>query len=157
MTTVVSRTVRSVPFRSARDTWQCIIDVLTAAVSGSAPRSELESVMGIAASIITEKSPGQAPIVVLGGGPRVRVYCLYDESALEADAQNEAPLSFDPLEGDWKISLPCPADDLAWVSAALQRKTQRVLARDAAEGISVPAARAQPSTFELNIGEFMKP
>ena len=156
MTTVVSRNVRSVPFRSARDTWQCIIDILTTA-GGTDARPELERVVGIAASIITEKSPEQAPIVVLGGGPRVRIYCLYDESALEADARNEAALSFNSLDGDWKISLPCKAEDLAWVSAALQAKTARVLARDATEGIAVPAVRSQSTTFEVNIGEFMKP
>lgn len=156
MTTVISRTIRSVPFRSARDTWQCIVDMLTASGS-SAHRGELESVLGIAASIITEKSPEAAPIVVLGGGPRLRIYCLYDESALEADAYNEASLSFSPLEGSWTVSLPCPADDLAWVTEALQRKTLHVTARDEAEGIEVPAAKAQTSTIELNVGEFMKP
>ena len=156
MTTVVTRTIRSVPYRSARETWQCIVDILTVG-GGLDHRAELERVMGIAASIITEKSPDQAPIVVLGGGPRVRIYCLYDESALEADVHNEAPLSFDPMEGDWTVSLPCPADDLAWVSEALQKRTLRVTARDQAEGIEVPVARAQTSTFELNVGEFMKP
>jgi len=156
MTTVISRTIRSVPFRSARETWQCIVDILTAS-GGSAHRDELKSVMGIAAAIITDKSPNQAPIVVLGGGPRVRIYCVYDESALEVDSHNEAPLSFGVLEGSWTVSLPCRTDDLAWVTEALQRKTPRVTAREETEGIEVPVAKVQASTFELNVGEFMKP
>jgi hypothetical protein len=154
MTTVVSRTIRAVPFRSARDTWQLIVDILTAA-GGASYRPELESVAGIAAAVITEKSPERAPIVVSGGGPRVRIYCLYDESALDGDTQNEQGLSFDALGEDWSVSLPCPAPDLTWVTEALEKKTPRVQVRDAADGIAVTAAKGD-SAFELSIGEFMK-
>lgn len=155
-TSVVSRTVRSVPFRSARDTWERIVDILTAA-GGSEHRAGLLSITGIAAAMITEKSTEHAPIVVFGGGPRVRIYCRFDDAALEGDSQNETGLSFNPLEGDWSISLPCPADDLEWVREALSRKTPRVSARDAAEGIVVALGKAAAASFEVNIGEFMKP
>jgi hypothetical protein len=154
MTSVVTRTIRAVPFRSARDAWRLIIDILTAA-GGAAHRSELDSVAGIAAAVITEKSPEQAPIVVVGGGPRVRIYCLYDESALEADTQNEQSLSFDPLGEDWTVSLPCPSADLTWVTAALGKKTLRVQARNATDGIAVPVEKDE-SAFELSVGEFMR-
>lgn len=155
-TTVVSRTVRSVPWRSARDTWERVVDILTAA-GGSAHRAELLSITGVAAALVTEKVTAQAPIVVSGGGPRVRIYCLFDDAALEGDGENETALSFNPLEGDWSISIPCPADDLEWVSAALSRKTPRVIARDTAEGIAVARGKASTRSFEVNIGEFMKP
>lgn len=155
-TTVVSRTVRSVPWRSARDTWERVVDILTAA-GGAAHRAELLSITGVAAAMITEKATAHVPIVVSGGGPRVRVYCLFDEAALDGDGENETALSFNPLEGDWSISLPCPADDLDWVSEALSRKTPRVVARDAAEGIAVARGKAATGSFEVNIGEFMKP
>jgi hypothetical protein len=70
------------------------------------------------------------PVVVCGSGPRVRIYCLYNEDAVEGDDANEAALSFHPTTGDWKISLPCPADDLSWVRDALKAKSKRITARD---------------------------
>lgn len=154
MSTVISRSIRSVPYRSALGTWQRILDVLTAA-GGSGPRATLESIAGIASAIITEKSPQESPIVVLGGGPRVRIYCLYDDSAIEDDSHSEQVLSFNPFDGDWSVSLPCPAADLGWVATALAQKTQRVRARDAAEGIAVPATESR-AALEIDVGEFMK-
>jgi hypothetical protein len=63
-------------------------------------------------------------------GPRVRIYCLYNDDAVEGDDANETALSFDPTDGDWHMSLPCPAEDLSWVSNALKGKCKRVTARD---------------------------
>lgn len=153
---VVSRTVRSVPFRSAGSTWERIVNILTAG-GGSEHRAELLSITGVAAAMITERSTEQAPIVVFGGGPRVRIYCIFDETALEGGGENETGLSFNPLEADWSISLPCPADDLEWVREALSRKTSRVSVRDAAEGIVVARGKTAVSSFDVNVEEFMKP
>jgi hypothetical protein len=60
----------------------------------------------------------------------VRIYCLYNEDAVEGDDANETALSFDPTDGDWYMSLPCPAEDLSWVQNALKGKSKRVTARD---------------------------
>jgi hypothetical protein len=39
-------------------------------------------------------------------------------------------LPFDATAGDWKMSLPCPVDDLSWVQRALSSKSTRISARD---------------------------
>ena len=73
-----------------------------------------------------------SPIVVHGSGPRVRVYCLYDEDAIAGDNAKEDALSFNAMESNWHMSLPCQATDLTWVQAALNKIASRVTARDLA-------------------------
>lgn len=126
--TVVSRTLRAIPHRSASDTWNLIVDLL--APSAGKARSELQSVIGTTSSLIAEEVMTEAAIVVYGAGPRVRIYCLYNEDALEGDKASESTLSFVPTDGDWKLSLPCPSDDLQWVQKALKTKSSRITARD---------------------------
>ena len=129
MVTVARRTFRSTPERSALATWTAIVDLLTQGKTGEA-RAELLSVAGVAARIIADHAPGDAAIVVTCDGPRTRIYCLYDDDAIAGSGANEDPLGFDPLNGDWRVSLPCPADDLTWVQAALGRHSRRITARD---------------------------
>ena len=125
---VIARRFASIPERTAMATWKAI-SALLATDSTSDPARELASVAGIASSLITREAM-TAPLVVYGSGPRVRIYCLYNEDAIEGDDANEAPLSFDATAGDWKISLPCPADDLQWVQNSLSAKSTRISARD---------------------------
>ncbi|MFZ1991934.1 MAG: hypothetical protein WAW96_19435 [Alphaproteobacteria bacterium] len=129
MSTVASRTFRSNPQRDALQTWNAIVDLLTRGKT-SANRAELLSVGGIVASVIAEQGPKVAPIVVTCDGPRTRIYCLYDEDAIDGSDANEDELGFDPLIGDWRLSLPCPEDDLGWVKAALKKHSSRITARD---------------------------
>ena len=107
MTTVVSRTFRSSPHRDALQTWDAIVELLTQGKDGTA-RSELRAVAGVAASLIADQAPKSAPIVATCDGPRTRIYCLFDEDAIDGDDANEEVLGFEPLKGDWGVSLPCP-------------------------------------------------
>jgi hypothetical protein len=129
MSTVIRRTFRSTPQRDALRTWTAIVDLLTQGGTGSA-KNELLAVSGCAASIITERGPKDAAIVVTCDGPRTRIYCIYDDDAVEGSDANEDALGFDPLKGDWQVSLPCPADDLKWLQNALKKHSSRVTARD---------------------------
>jgi hypothetical protein len=129
MTTVARRTFRSNPQRDALQTWTAIVDLLTQGKTGAA-RTELLAVDGVAASVIAEQAPKDAAIVVTCDGPRTRVYCLYDDDTIEGSDANEEVLGFDPLKGDWRVSLPCPADDLDWVQGALKKHSNRITARD---------------------------
>lgn len=129
MTTVVRRTFTSTPGRDASSTWAAIVDLLTQGRTGAA-RTELLAVSGIAASVITDQAPKGSPITVTCDGPRTRIYCLYDDDAIDGSDTNEDPLGYDPLEGDWRISLPCLADDLDWVQRALKKHSNRITARD---------------------------
>jgi hypothetical protein len=125
---VVARTFVSIPVRSARETWNAICN-LVAPNANSAAAREICSVAGVAASLIAREAM-TAPIVVYGSRPRVRIYCLYHTSAIEGDGSNESALAFDATEGDWQMSLPCPADDLTWVQPELAQRSQRISARD---------------------------
>jgi hypothetical protein len=129
MSTVASRTFKSTPERDAARTWTAIVDLLTRGKWGNT-RNELLAVAGIAASVIADQAPKGAAITVTCDGPRTRIYCLYDEDAVEGSDANEDPLGFDPLNGDWRVSLPCVAEDLPWVQNALKKHGDRVTARD---------------------------
>jgi hypothetical protein len=128
MTTVASRTFNSTPRRDAHQTWTAIVDLLTERATTSA-RSELLAVAGVAASVIADQAPRDAPIVVTCDGPRTRIYCVYDDDAIDGSGANETPLGFEPLKGDWRVSLPCLPDDLAWVQRVLKKHTNQVTAR----------------------------
>lgn len=150
MATVARRKFRSSPDRDALATWNEIVGVLTK--SNTDPRSELESVAGIASSIIADKACEGVPITVRCDGPQTRIYCLYDDDAIEGSDANEDILGFDPLKGDWSISLPCEADDLAWVQSALKQKSTRITARDKSEAKKQAAESTQTSAaLELDI------
>ena len=129
MATVSRRTFRSSPHRDAGATWSAIVDLVS--TPGSEARAALDDVAGIAASVIADRTCSSSPIVVSCEGPQTRIYCLYDVDAVDGSDANEDTLGYDPLKGEWSVSLPCQADDLDWVSAALARKGKRVIARDA--------------------------
>lgn len=149
----VRRTIRSIPYRDSVSTWRHIVALLTQDKNAAAA-AELEAVAGVAESVIADGAVQNAPIVVTCDGPRTRIYCTYDEDALDESEASEEPLSFDSLQGDWAVSLPCHADDLTWVQRALRGMSTRVTARDAAAGFDVAeGAQAQPAdnalTFNL--------
>lgn len=132
MATVVSRSFRSTPHRDAHDTWAAIVKLLTRGGGGSS-QDELMAIAGVAASVIADQAARDAAIIVTCDGPRTRIYCLYDEDAIDGGDANEDPLGFDPLKGDWRVSLPCLVDDLSWVQGALAKSSARITARDSTE------------------------
>lgn len=136
MGTVASRTFRSGPQRDSSQTWTAIVDLLTRGNNGT-NRTELLSVAGIAASVITERGPKDSAIIVTCDGPRTRIYCLYDEDAMDGADANEDALGFDPLNGDWRLSLPCPETDLGWVNSELKKYSPRITARDGDTGTDI--------------------
>src|SRR5690606_30127682 len=147
--TVASRMFASTPARDALQTWHAIVALLTRG-KNSAARDELLAVAGIAASVIADQAPKDAPIVVTSDGPRTRIRCLYDDDAIEGSDANEDALGFDPLKGDWRLSLPCQADDLDWVRKALAKHSTRITARDLEEAASDGAAGATAQTLTFD-------
>ncbi|BCH26849.1 hypothetical protein [Mesorhizobium sp. L-8-3] len=151
MSTVASRTFQSTPGRDALATWNAIVDLLTKGTAGAA-RTELLAVGGVAASIIADQAPRDAAITVTCDGPRTRIYCLYDDDAIDGGGANENALGYDPLKGDWRVSLPCEIDDLAWVQAALKKHSTRITARDREKAVKdtggAEAAAAQTLTLD---------
>lgn len=147
MTTIANRIIRSSPMRDAMQTWSVIVDLLTQGDDGSA-RTELLSISGIASSIIADRSPEGAAITITCDGPRTRFYCLYDDDALCEDNAKEEPLGYDPINGDWAVSLPCVQEDLSWVQAALSKITTRITARDMSQTLG------EATCSEVNAQEF---
>lgn len=156
MSNVVRRDFRSTPHRDAHQTWADIVTLLTAGTSGASARSELKAVAGVASCVIADQGPRDAAIVITCDGPRTRIYCHYDDDALNESNGNEAALGFDPLKGDWQISLPVDADDLAWVTSALAVSSTRVVARDRKSDTQVAAAARAVAPFTVDIEGFLK-
>lgn len=142
--TVVSRRVVSTPARSASASWDVIVKLVTAL--GSPARKELQGIEGIASCLIAEESVKTDPCVVFGSGPRVRIYCLYNEDAIAGEDANEGALTFTPTEGDWQMSLPCNADDLEWVKKALAERSTHVTAREAGTAVDEQPSSASASS-----------
>jgi len=156
LSTVASRTFRSTPSRDALDTWIAIVDLLTKGAARPA-RTELLAIGGVAASLIADQAPMNNAITVTCDGPRTRIYCLYDEDAIDGSGENEAAFGYDPLKGDWRVSLPCLADDLAWVQAALKKHSTRITARAIDESVKDAggAEKAAASTLTLDPKGFL--
>jgi hypothetical protein len=148
MSTVSRRTFASTPARDALSTWNAIVDLLAPGVSHPA-RKELMAVAGIAASVISDRSPKDHAIVATCDGPRTRVYCLFDDDAVDGSDANEAALGYDALEGDWALSLPCDADELDWVQRALKKHSTRITVREL--DAPVAAGQDEPPTLSAKL------
>ncbi len=154
---VVTRKLRSTPVVSAADTWSAIVLLLAPDKSTDA-HDELASVRGIVSSLISSESMAEAAVVCVGSGPRVRIYCLYDEDAITGQDANEAPLQHCPTEGDWAVSLPCPVEDVDWVNRALKSESERITARDQSERLGPQAQEKENSvSAEVNTEAFLRP
>ncbi|MGE3271325.1 MAG: hypothetical protein AB7P40_21430 [Chloroflexota bacterium] len=140
--TVVARRVAATPARSAAEAW-AVIARLIAPKAGPAC-DELGHVAGVAMSLIAAEAMRESPIVVLGAGPRIRVYCVYDTASIVGEGVSEEPLATCPTDGEWAMSLPCPKEDLDWVQRELARRSTRVTARDLKDAL--PAQSQQNAT-----------
>lgn len=127
--TVIARRIISIPVRSASESWGMIVDLLAAQTEAEI-RKELLGICGVVSSLIADEAMKDAPIVVYGSGPRVRIYCLYGEDAITGENANEAAFPSFPTEGDWRLSLPCPSEDLEWIQNVLKKKSSRITARN---------------------------
>lgn len=127
--TTIARKIIATPARSAVKAWEKIIKIL-APDEDSFAEQELLAINGIACSLIADEAMKTAPIIIYGCGPRVRIYCLYNEEAITGDDAKEDALSFNATEGDWHVSLPCSADDLDWIQTSLKKISERITVRD---------------------------
>lgn len=143
--TVLARRIIATPARSAAEAWNVIAGLL-APDTGSDARRELLAVTGIASSLIASEAMKDSSIVVSGAGPRIRLRCLYDEDAVLGDEANEQAFATCPTEGEWAMSLPCPAADLKWVQESLKKHSTKITAREqSAEAFSEAADSGEKS------------
>lgn len=135
--TVVTRTLAATPGALATETWAKVVELVApSGASGVADaRAELARVGGVVCSCITDGAIRDDAITVYGSGPRVRIYCLYDDESLDAEQVQDAPLSFVAASGDWRMSVPCVEEDLDWVQRSLANVSERVTARVVGDGV----------------------
>ena len=112
----IRRDIGSIPLRSASETWQSIIDLISD--SGSTDTQQLARSAAVMASIITDEHPAKHAIVVEGVGPQLRIYLRYGMNAVEDGADTDA-LTWNPTKGDWTMHVPCDADNISWVRKSL--------------------------------------
>jgi hypothetical protein len=156
MSTILARRVASTPVRTVADTWQKIVEIIVPDPNSPA-RRELTKVAGAICASIASEAPKEAPIVIWGGGPRVRFYCVFDEDAITRDGVNEDALPRSPAEGDWRMSVPFLPEDVEWSGASVAAASSRVSARSVHDEI----ADEEPSTaaaapLSINLSEFLK-
>ena len=155
---VFSRIIRATPHRASNEAWDVIVDLL--APNRGAARDELVRVSGIASSLIASEVSEEDPMVVWGAGPRVRIYCVFNEDAVTGDSAHEEQLPTSPTDGDWSMSLPCPEEDLTWVEGALAGKSTRITARrvgEAVRGDSSSKADQAAGAMTINKEAFLRP
>ena len=83
---------------------------------------------------------------------------VHGNDAIDVSDANEDVLGFDPLKGDWSISLPCEPDDLGWVQSALQQKSNRITAHEKTEAKKQDTAdNSQGATLEIDLEGLLEP
>ena len=154
----VRRDIASVPVRSAKETWRAIIDLVTG--EGSVDGQQLDAASSILESIIADEILAKVPIVFKGAGPRVLIYCLYNEEAMEAGSDIDALASSKPTAGDWRATVPSEADDVDWMNKSLKSRAPRITVHDAdkppADEESDESGQAAKA-FEIDWGALIKP
>jgi hypothetical protein len=119
----VRRDVASMPVRSARETWRAIVDLVTG--NRSVDKAQLEAAASVMESLIADELPAAVPMVFKGVGPRVLVYCLYSEEAMEMGLGIDA-LGTNPTAGDWRMTAPSEDEDVDWMNKTLESRAPRI-------------------------------
>lgn len=141
----VRRDIASIPVRSAGETWAVIESLITGA--GSVAGDSLKAAASVMASLIADEHPATVPIVVKGNGPRLVIYLLYNEAALEAGTAID-PLTWNPTAGSaWAMTAPCEAGDVDWMNEALKERAPRIAVHDVA---NPPEDREQAAAADSN-------
>jgi hypothetical protein len=147
----VRREIASIPVRTAAETWQVVTDLIVGA--GSVDAGTLKAAASVMESLIADEHAATVPIVVKGSGPRLVIYCLYNENAMEAGKDIDK-LNWVPTAGDWAVTAPCEAEDVSWMNKTLKERAPRIVVHDAANepDDSEEETGAQSSPLKIDWG-----
>ena len=145
----VRRDISSIPKRSAKQTWQAIVDLITG--TGSVDAHTLTAAASVMEALIADEHPGKEPITVKGAGNRLVIYLAYGEDAMEAD-ESVDKLTWNPTAGDWSMTAPTEADDVAWMSKTLGERAPRISVHDVAKPIEDDKAEKSATDLSFNWG-----
>lgn len=145
---VISRKFAACPARTAGQTWDVIVNIITNGEEKA--KEDLNSISGIVASIISDETPKSNAIIVIGTGSRLRIYCLYGDDAI-SDEANEAALTWKLFEAEWEIHFPVEEVDLEWVTKLLKEKGSRFKTYKAGDGIKEAEFNSVPTFSQLTL------
>ena len=144
----IRRNVASIPVRSAKETWSAIVDLVTD--TDSKDREQLLAASSTMESLIADEHPGRVPIVFKGGGPRILIYCLYDEDAMDAGLSVDI-LACNPTAGDWHATAPAENEDVVWMNRTLKERAPRFTVHDVDEPPAEETERSNQAAREFEI------
>ena len=151
----IRRNIASIPVRSAQETWCAIADLVTGL--DTVDRDQFEAATSIMESLIADEHPTSAPIVFKGAGPRVVIYCLYDEGAMDAGLDIN-PLNVNPTAGNWRATVPCESEDVDWMNISLKQRAPRITAHAADEPpVEEDEDEEAAGDFDIDWGALQKP
>jgi hypothetical protein len=155
----IRREIASIPVRTAGETWQAIVHLITG--EGSVDTATLTAAASIMETLIADEQPATCPIVVKGNGPRLVIYCLYNEAAMEAGTEVDA-LTWNPTGGPgWQATAPCEPGDVDWMNKTLKTRAPRIIVHDAAtppqDDDDSTESAAQKQSLAINWGVLNQP
>ncbi|MBS0631619.1 MAG: hypothetical protein JSS11_06870 [Verrucomicrobia bacterium] len=101
--------------------------------------------------------PKSDELVLRGSGPRIRVYCLYDDDAIAGEDANEGKLPEVPTEGDWRLSIPVTEEDYEWSSRDIKACAPYITVRKAGEELSDDSeGSGANAAVRINIDRFLQ-
>jgi hypothetical protein len=127
---VINRYVKASPTRTSSETWAAIKTMLVG--SDLNAKIEFEKVTGVISAHIGEEKLKNHPLILTGGGPRVRIFCHYGDDAIEIDS-NESLIKDYDFKTDWKILVPVESGD-EWVRDELANRSHRFQVYEADDG-----------------------
>lgn len=145
---VVTRKFAASPAHSAAEVWAAVVNAI--AGDNAQVKTELSNVVGIAASIIAERTPASFPITIIGTGSRLRIYCLYDDDAVSEDVHEDA-ISWNLFESGWQVHFPAEKSDLDWINKILKEKGSHFEAYQTGEKIKGDEDTAGSTPAQLTI------
>jgi len=146
----VARRFAASPERTSSDTWAAITKLICQDDSSAA--AEFAKVTGIAACLINDEAFSKNALVMKNKGPRLRIYCLYGNDAIERDQLNEDQLSWRPTAGDWTVFLPCLTEDFEMIKRAIDRESSKFQIYDVEKGLPEEAdAKEEDSVAETAV------
>ena len=143
----IRRDIASIPVRSAKETWQAIVALVTG--PDTVDKTQLAAASGIVESLIVDESPRETPIVFRGGGPRLVIYCLYGRAAMESGTTIDL-ISFNPTAGNWQATAPCEPDDVEWMNAYLAARAPRIRVHQATGRPTDEESPPAPKNLQVN-------
>lgn len=119
----VRRDISSIPYQSATETWDQILNLITG--PDSCDVQQITAAGGVVSSIITDEHLAHRALILEGVGPQLRVYCRHGMKAIEEGGDVD-PLTWNPTAGNWTMYVPCDSENIPWVRASLSASAPRI-------------------------------